>query len=99
MDRVENAFARLTAGCVNVVTEGELEAKLARSEAGGKPLRVKLGIDASGPDIHLGFAVVLNKLRQFQELGHTAVLIVGDFTGKIGDPSGRSKTRPQLTDA
>jgi tyrosyl-tRNA synthetase len=98
MDRVKETFARLTASCVNVVTEAEFEAKLVRAEASGKPLRVKLGIDASGPDIHLGFAVVLNKLRQFQEFGHTAVLIVGDFTGKIGDPSGRSKTRPQLTD-
>lgn len=68
------------------------------SSSGFSPLRVKLGIDASGPDIHLGFAVVLWKLRQFQEQGHTAVLVVGDFTGRIGDPSGRSKTRPQLSD-
>lgn len=79
---------------VEIIKEDEL---LGRIRKKGQ-LRVKLGIDASGPDIHLGFAVVLRKLRQFQELGHTAVLIVGDFTGKIGDPSGRSKTRPQLTD-
>jgi len=78
-----------------IIREEELHSKIAK----GRPLRVKLGIDASGPDIHLGFTVVLNKLKEFQELGHTAVLIVGDFTGKIGDPSGRSKTRPQLTDA
>lgn len=77
-----------------IVPEEELKEKLKK----GRPLRVKLGIDASGPDIHLGFAVVLRKLRQFQDLGHTAILIVGDFTAKIGDPSGRSKTRPQLTD-
>ncbi|RKZ22129.1 tyrosine--tRNA ligase, partial [bacterium] len=77
-----------------IVPEEELKEKLKK----GRPLRVKLGMDASGPDIHLGFAVVLRKLRQFQDLGHTAILIVGDFTAKIGDPSGRSKTRPQLTD-
>lgn len=79
---------------VEVIKEEELLDRLKT----GKPLRVKLDIDASGPDIHLGFAVVLRKLREFQDLGHKAVLIVGDFTGKIGDPSGRSKTRPQLTD-
>lgn len=88
----------LKRGVERLETEAELVARLERAAATGRPLRVKLGIDASGPDIHLGFAVVLRKLRQFQELGHTAVLIVGDFTGKIGDPTGRSKTRPQLTD-
>ena len=81
-----------------IVNEAELLLKLEKGQKENRPLKVKLGIDASGPDIHLGFAVVLRKLRQFQDLGHTAVLIVGDFTGKIGDPSGRSKTRPQLTD-
>jgi tyrosyl-tRNA synthetase len=81
-----------------IVNEEELLRKLEKVRKENRPLKVKLGIDASGPDIHLGFAVVLRKLRQFQDLGHTAVLIVGDFTGKIGDPSGRSKTRPQLTD-
>jgi tyrosyl-tRNA synthetase len=91
------AVSALVAGCKDVVSEIDLQAKLARAEAEGRPLRVKLGIDASGPDIHLGFAVVLQKLRQFQDHGHTAVLIVGDFTGMIGDPSGRSKTRPQLS--
>lgn len=82
-----------------VVSEEALLAKLEASEKNHKPLRVKLGIDASGPDIHLGFAVVLRKLRQYQDLGHTAVLIIGDFTGSIGDPTGRSKTRPQLSEA
>ena len=95
---LKTTLSTLTGGCSDVVSEDELRAKLARSEAEGKPLRAKLGIDASGPDIHLGFAVVLQKLRQFQEAGHIAVMVIGDFTGKIGDPSGRSKTRPQLTD-
>ncbi|MEO0132246.1 MAG: tyrosine--tRNA ligase [candidate division WOR-3 bacterium] len=81
-----------------VVSVEELKEKLIRSEKQNRPLRVKLGIDASGPDIHLGFAVVLRKLRQFQELGHIAVLIIGDFTGMIGDPTGRSKTRPALSE-
>ena len=83
----------LTAGAVNVVTESELADRLAR----GQPLRVKLGIDPTASDIHLGFAVVLRKLRQFQDLGHTAVLIIGDFTAQVGDPSGRSATRPRLS--
>ncbi len=76
------------------LTEEELKEKLLRK----KVLRVKLGIDVTGPDIHLGFAVVLRKLREFQDLGHTACLVIGDFTAKIGDPSGRSKTRPKLSD-
>lgn len=81
-------------GTAAIIPEEELIKKLGE----GRPLRIKLGIDASGPDIHLGFAVVLRKLRDFQDCGHTAVLIVGDFTGMIGDPSGRSKTRPQLSE-
>ncbi len=89
---------KLKRGIDRLETEAELVERLEHSRRTGRPLRVKLGIDASGPDIHLGFAVVLRKLRQFQALGHTAVLIVGDFTGRIGDPTGRSKTRPQLTD-
>jgi tyrosyl-tRNA synthetase len=88
----------LLRGIDRLETEAELQAKLDKSRQTGKPLRVKLGIDASGPDIHLGFAVPLRKLRQFQDAGHLAVLIIGDFTGSIGDPTGRSKTRPQLTD-
>ncbi|MGQ9707732.1 MAG: tyrosine--tRNA ligase [bacterium] len=97
MDR--SVIEQLKRGIDRLETEAELVECLERSEASDRPLRVKLGIDASGPDIHLGFAVVLRKLRQFQDLGHTAVLIVGDFTGRIGDPTGRSKTRPQLTDS
>ncbi len=91
-------LALLLRGVDRLETEQELVAKLEKAERTGRPLRVKLGIDASGPDIHLGFAVPLRKLRQFQDAGHTAVLIVGDFTGRIGDPTGRSKTRPQLTE-
>ena len=97
-EELKRIAALLIEGCKDVVSEADLVQKLQRAETSGKPLRVKLGIDASGPDIHLGFAVVLRKLRQFQDCGHLAVLVVGDFTGKIGDPSGRSKTRPQLSD-
>ncbi len=90
---VDEQLEILTAGAVDVVSEGELRARLER----GVPLRVKLGIDPTASDIHLGFAVVLQKLRQFQDLGHTAVLIIGDFTAQVGDPSGRSATRPRLS--
>src|SRR5713101_7960843 len=83
----------IRAGAVDVITEADLTRKLDR----GTPLRIKLGIDPTASDIHLGFAVVLRKLRQFQELGHTAVLIIGDFTAQVGDPSGKSATRPRLT--
>src|SRR2546430_15836148 len=82
--------SRLVFGAHEVVSEQELDRKLSL----GRPLRVKLGIDPSRPDLHLGHTVVLRKLRQFQELGHTAVLIIGDFTGLVGDPSGQSETRP-----
>ena len=85
---------RFTRDATNVLPEGELERKL----AGGRPLRVKLGIDPTGSDIHLGFALVLRRLRAFQDAGHTAVLIVGDYTARIGDPSGRSKERQVLPD-
>jgi tyrosyl-tRNA synthetase len=85
---------RLLSGAENAVPEGELERQLSL----GRPLRVKLGIDPSRPDLHLGHAVVLRKLRQFQDAGHTAVLIVGDFTGRIGDPSGQSETRPTVSE-
>lgn len=83
----------IASGAVDVVTEADLARKLER----GTPLRVKLGIDPTASDIHLGFAVVLRKLRQMQDLGHTAVLIIGDFTAMVGDPSGRSATRPRLS--
>ncbi len=82
---------------VDLLPEEDLIAKLTRSVATNTPLRIKLGLDPSRPDIHIGHAVVLNKLRQFQDLGHTVVLIIGDFTAMIGDPTGKSKTRPALT--
>lgn len=82
---------------VEVISTGELEQKLQKSIKTGKPLKVKLGADPSRPDLHLGHSVVLRKLREFQDLGHEAILIIGDFTAMIGDPSGKSKTRPQLT--
>jgi tyrosyl-tRNA synthetase len=88
-----DALALLTSGAAEIVPAGALAEKLAL----GRPLRVKLGVDPSRPDLTLGHAVVLRKLRQFQDLGHTAVLIIGDFTARIGDPSGRSETRPMLT--
>ncbi|MCK4420716.1 tyrosine--tRNA ligase [candidate division WOR-3 bacterium] len=91
---IDEEFQRLIAGADSIIPEDELKKKLKE----GRPLRVKLGIDPTAPEIHLGFVVVLRKLRQFQDLGHIAVLIVGDFTARIGDPSGRSKTRPPLTD-
>lgn len=86
-------FEFLTRNVVQTYTEEALRARLAE----GRPLRVKLGVDPTAPDIHLGHTVVLTKLREFQDLGHQAVLIIGDFTARIGDPSGRSLTRPQLT--
>ncbi|HZP43604.1 MAG TPA: tyrosine--tRNA ligase [Candidatus Binatia bacterium] len=92
---VARQLAILRRGVVNVVPEDELAARLRT----GRPLRVKLGVDPTAPDIHLGHAVVLTKLRQFQDLGHQAVLIIGDFTALIGDPSGRSATRPPLAAA
>jgi tyrosyl-tRNA synthetase len=93
MGSVDDQVARLTRGCEKVFSEEELRAKLSE----GRPLRVKLGVDPTAPDIHLGHSVVLSKLRDFQDLGHEAILIIGDFTAMIGDPSGRSVTRPQLT--
>src|SRR5436190_17064400 len=86
-------LATLMRGAQEVLPEGQLEAQLAK----GEPLRVKLGIDPSTADIHLGHVVVLTKLAQFQEKGHTVVLIIGDFTARVGDPSGRDTTRPVLT--
>ena len=96
---VEDQLAELLRGTVDVLPADGLRAKLERSARTGEPLLVKLGCDPSRPDLHIGHAVVLRKLRQFQDLGHRAVLIVGDFTARIGDPSGKSKTRPALTAA
>src|SRR6266566_858861 len=87
----------LKKGVFEIIREEELRAKLERSAKTGKALRVKLGVDPTAPDIHLGHTVVIRKLRTFQELGHTVIFLIGDFTGLIGDPSGNSATRPQLT--
>ncbi|HWT22487.1 MAG TPA: tyrosine--tRNA ligase [Solirubrobacteraceae bacterium] len=89
--------AYLARNAVDCLPEGALEAKLARAAETGRPLRVKLGIDPTAPDIHLGHTVVLTKLREFQDAGHTVVLILGDYTARVGDPSGRSVTRPVLS--
>lgn len=84
-------------GCDELLVQEEFLQKLARSEATGTPLRIKLGLDPTAPDIHLGHTVVLNKMRQLQDLGHTVIFLIGDFTSMIGDPSGRNTTRPPLT--
>ncbi len=85
-------------GVVEIVPEDEMKAKLARSIASGQPLNIKLGLDPTAPDIHIGHTVVLHKLRQFQQFGHRVQLLIGDFTGRIGDPTGKSETRKQLTE-
>ena len=94
---VDDQMAVLTRGCDRIYSEDGLRQRLAQSIESGLPLRVKLGIDPTAPDIHLGHSVVLRKLRQFQDMGHKAVLVIGDFTAGIGDPSGRDKTRPMLS--
>ncbi len=94
---VEADLAIVKRGCDELLVESEFAQKLARSRQTGKPLRVKLGLDPTAPDIHLGHTVVLNKLRQLQDLGHTVIFLIGDFTSMIGDPSGRNATRPPLT--
>ena len=96
-DRVREALAISRRGCEELLPEADWVAKLARSEATGEPLRIKLGLDPTAPDIHLGHTVVLNKMRQLQDLGHQVVFLIGDFTSTIGDPSGRNTTRPPLT--
>ena len=96
-DRVREALAVSLRGCDELLPEAEWLKKLARSEATGTPLRIKLGLDPTAPDIHLGHTVVLNKMRQLQDLGHTVIFLIGDFTSMIGDPSGRNATRPPLT--
>src|SRR5258706_13919359 len=96
-DEVERQLEVIRSGIEELIPEEELVRKLERSIASQTPLRVKQGFDPTAPDIHLGHAVGLRKLRQFQDLGHQVVLIVGDYTGLVGDPSGRSKTRPQLS--
>ena len=95
---VDQQIEIIKRGAVEIISEEELRMKLERAQKEGRPLRVKLGLDPTAPDIHLGSAVVLRKLRQFQDLGHEAIIVIGDFTAMIGDPSGRSKTRPQLSE-
>src|SRR5205085_2077451 len=94
---IDEQLAYLGKGATEVIRDVELRAKLEKSAKTSKPLRVKLGADPTAPDIHLGHTVVIRKLRAFQELGHTVIFLIGDFTGLIGDPSGKSATRPQLT--
>jgi tyrosyl-tRNA synthetase len=96
-DAARHALAVTLRGCEELLIESDWLAKLARSEATGKPLRIKLGLDPTAPDLHLGHTVVLNKMRQLQDLGHTVIFLIGDFTAMIGDPSGRNATRPPLT--
>ncbi len=94
---VDEQLTYLKKGSAEIIREADLRSKLEKSRVTGKPLRVKLGMDPTAPDLHLGHTVVLRKLKHFQDLGHTAIFLIGDFTGMIGDPTGRSVTRPPLT--
>jgi len=94
---VDEQLAYIRKGAAEIIRETELRAKLEKSRTTGRPLRVKLGMDPTAPDLHLGHTVVLRKLKHFQDLGHTVLFLIGDFTGMIGDPTGRSATRPPLT--
>jgi tyrosyl-tRNA synthetase len=94
---VDEQIAYLRKGTAEIIREEDLRAKLTASANAGKPLRVKLGVDPTAPDLHLGHTVVLRKLKHFQDLGHTAIFLVGDFTAMVGDPTGQSETRPPLT--
>jgi tyrosyl-tRNA synthetase len=96
-DRTLEAMAITRRGCEELIPEADWLRKLARAEATGAPLRIKLGLDPTAPDIHIGHTVVLNKMRQLQDLGHQVIFLIGDFTSMIGDPSGRNSTRPPLT--
>lgn len=95
---IDEEVEELMRGTAQLITEADLREKLARARSDGRPLRVKYGADPSAPDIHLGHTVCLRKLRQFQEFGHEVFFVIGDFTGRIGDPSGKSETRPQLSE-
>ncbi len=96
-DSTRHALTVSLRGAAELLVESEWQHKLARSQVSGKPLRIKLGLDPTAPDLHLGHTVVLNKMRQLQDLGHTVIFLIGDFTAMIGDPSGRNNTRPPLT--
>src|ERR1700687_5588769 len=93
----DEQLAYLKKGVVEIVPEAELTAKLEKSRKTGQPLRVKLGLDPTAPDLHLGHTVVIRKLKHFQDMGHTPVFLIGDFTALVGDPSGQSETRPPLS--
>ena len=97
-EAVQHALAVTLRGCDELIPQDDWQKKLMRAEATGKPLRIKLGLDPTAPDIHLGHTVVLTKMRQLQDLGHQVIFLIGDFTGRIGDPSGRNTTRPPLTE-
>src|SRR5213592_4790052 len=94
---IDEQLSYLRKGTTEIIREADLRAKLEKSANTGRPLRVKLGADPTAPDIHLGHTVVIRKLKAFQELGHTAIFLIGDFTGMIGDPSGKNVTRPPLS--
>ncbi|MGH7176243.1 MAG: tyrosine--tRNA ligase, partial [Tepidisphaeraceae bacterium] len=94
---IDDQIAALRRRCERILSEEDLRKKLESSRKSGKPLRIKLGMDPTAPDVTLGHAVPLKVIRQFQEWGHKAVLIIGDYTARVGDPSGRKKTRPQLS--
>src|SRR5690349_24544718 len=94
---VEEQLAYLKKGAVEIIREQELRERLEKSVKTSKPLRVKAGFDPTAPDLHLGHTVLIRKLKHFQDLGHTVIFLIGDFTGMIGDPTGRSVTRPPLT--
>lgn len=96
MKTVSEQMAIIRRGVVEIISEEELERKLSHAQETGRPLKIKLGLDPTAPDIHLGHTVVLQKMRQFQELGHQVIIIIGDFTARIGDPSGKTETRRQL---
>src|SRR6478672_8807236 len=96
---VDEQLTYLKKGAAEIIREADLRTKLDKSRTTGKPLRVKLGMDPTAPDLHLGHTVVLRKLKHFQDLGHTAIFLVGDFTSMVGDPTGQSETRPPLTRA
>src|SRR5919206_3062495 len=94
---IDEQIEFLRKGTVEIIREDDLRAKLEKAARTGAPLRVKLGADPTAPDIHLGHTVVMRKLRHFQQLGHTVIFLIGDFTGLIGDPTGKKATRPPLT--
>src|ERR1700694_265144 len=94
---VDEQLAYLKKGVAEIIRESELTAKLEKSRKTGKPLRAKLGVDPTAPDLHLGHTVVIRKLKHFQDMGHTPVFLIGDFTALVGDPTGQSETRPPLS--